>query len=94
MDDIVWTDEALNDLDDIGAYIALDDPNAAARTVVRIGEAVGGLGFFPRIGRPGRISDTRELVVANTPYIVIYRLRDRVEILAVIHGSQRWPDSI
>ena len=61
MDDIVWTEEALRDLDDIGSFIALDDPTAAAGVVRRIGEAVGGLSYFPRIGREGRTEGTREL---------------------------------
>jgi toxin ParE1/3/4 len=34
---------------------------------------------------------TRELVVAGTPYIIPYRLRrDRLELLAVLHGRQKW----
>ena len=40
MDDIVWTDDALQDLEDIAAYIALDNPKAAENTVRRIGEVV------------------------------------------------------
>jgi plasmid stabilization system protein ParE len=31
-------------------------------------------------------------VVAGTPYIVIYRVgRERIDILRVVHGAQRWP---
>ncbi len=93
MDDIVWTEEALQDLDDIAAYIALDNPKAALDTVRRIGEAVAGLSFFPRIGRQGRDDATRELVIGDTPYIAVYRLRDRVEILSIYHGARKWPES-
>lgn len=32
-----------------------------------------------------------ELVVTGTPYIVVYRLREKVEILAVVHGARDWP---
>jgi plasmid stabilization system protein ParE len=47
---------------------------------------------IPKSGRPGRVSDTRELVVPETPFIAPYRVRDdRVEILAVFHGARRWP---
>ena len=36
---------------------------------------------------------TRELVVTGTPYIVAYTVLDnRVEILAVQHGAQEWPE--
>ncbi len=45
MDDIVWTENALQDLDDIAAYIALDNLTAAANVVRRIVEAVAGLSF-------------------------------------------------
>jgi plasmid stabilization system protein ParE len=51
------------------------------------------LATSPAIGRPGRIEDTRELVIAGMAYIVPYRLRaDAVEIIAVLHSAQRWPD--
>jgi toxin ParE1/3/4 len=33
------------------------------------------------------------LVIGRTPYIVPYRLRGEIiEILAVMHGRQRWPE--
>ena len=56
-------------MDDIAAYITLDNPKAAENTVRRIGEVVAGLSFFPRIGRAGRNDDTRELLIGETPYI-------------------------
>jgi toxin ParE1/3/4 len=32
------------------------------------------------------------LVVANTPYLVPYRVRNNViEILRVFHGARKWP---
>jgi len=93
MDDIVWTEDALQDLDDIAAYIALDNPKAAENIVRRIGEVVASLSFFPRIGRAGRIADTRELVIDDTPYIAVYRLRDRIEVLSIYHGARKWPES-
>jgi toxin ParE1/3/4 len=49
----------------------------------------------PRIGRPGRVPESRELVVAHTPYIVPYRLRPgTIEVLGVYHGARRWPDRL
>jgi toxin ParE1/3/4 len=48
--------------------------------------------FSPGLGRPGRVEGTRELVVANTPYLVSYRVRNNVvEILRVFHGARKWP---
>ncbi len=87
-----WLRSALRNLDDEAAYIAKNDPRAAARTVERIRRAVDQLGDHPEVGRPGRVSGTRELVVPDTPYIVPYRVRgDRIEILRVFHGARRWP---
>jgi len=46
------------------------------------------------MGRPGRVDGTREFVVAGTPYIIPYRVRgETVELLAVMHGARRWPDT-
>jgi plasmid stabilization system protein ParE len=51
MDELVWLDEALQDLDEIGSYIALDNPHAAENVVRRIVEAVSMLAWHPKVGR-------------------------------------------
>jgi toxin ParE1/3/4 len=39
------------------------------------------------IGRPGRVSGTRELAISGTPYLAVYRVQNnRVEILRILHG--------
>jgi toxin ParE1/3/4 len=91
---LVWARPAARDLDSIGDYIARENPRAAARIVSRIRGAAANLTEFPRLGRRGRVANTRELVVASTPFILVYRLGDdRVEILAVFHTARRWPES-
>jgi addiction module RelE/StbE family toxin len=90
-----WTRPALADLEAIGDFVARDNPNAAGRIVSRIVEAVETLRDHSHLGRPGRIAGTRELVIADTPYLVPYRVvDDDVQILAVIHGARRWPDTL
>jgi toxin ParE1/3/4 len=43
----------------------------------------------PEIGRPGRVNGIRELVVADTPFIVPYRLvGSEIQILRVLHGAR------
>ena len=72
-------------------HIGAANPRAAAGASDRIYRAVERLADFPEMGRTGRVAETRELVIARTPWIVVYRVRESVEILRVIHASQRWP---
>jgi toxin ParE1/3/4 len=89
---LVWSPQADDDLDEIVRYIALDSVNAALRTQDRIEQAIGRLEEMPRVGRPGRVVGTRELVVTGTPYIVIYLVSDdEIGLSRIIHGAQRWP---
>ena len=44
------------------------------------------------IGRPGRVSRTRELVISGLPYILPYvEKEEAVIILRVMHTSKKWP---
>lgn len=86
-----WTIRALRRLDEIGAHIQKDNPDAAERVVVRIMSAVDLLADFPATGRVGRINGTREVVLADIPYIIPYRVGQDIEILSVMHAHQRWP---
>lgn len=80
-------DEALDDIEQITDFVSRDSLAAAARLERRIREATDRLSDQPRLGRPGRVGHTRELVL--TPYIVPYRVRGPVvEILAVIDGRR------
>ncbi|HWT62274.1 MAG TPA: type II toxin-antitoxin system RelE/ParE family toxin [Ochrobactrum sp.] len=87
-----WTRRAIRRLDQIGDYVAKDNPAAAAQIVTRIVSAADNLTSYPSMGRPGRIKGTREFVFADLPYIIAYRLQSGVvEIITVIHGAQKWP---
>jgi len=89
-----WLDQAVKDLKAVRAYIARDNPSAAAGVAQRIRDAVKILNDYPAAGRAGRVPNTRELIVAGTPYILPYRVRaENVEILRVLHGAQQWPES-
>ena len=91
--DIVWRTIALEDLEEARRYIMQDDPEAAERVRTAILSAVEHLAELPHLGKPGRVTDTRERVIPDTPYIVAYTVIDgHVEILSVIHGARRWPE--
>ena len=90
---VKWLRAARANLIAVSEYIAHDNPDAAAKTVAAIVKAVATLEHFPALGRPGRISGTRELVVSETPYIVPYRVRgDIVQLIRVFHAARKWPD--
>jgi toxin ParE1/3/4 len=92
---VVWTEPALRDLASLRAFIGRDKPLAADNQVHTVVAAVAGLVNFPETGRTGRREGTRELVVGRTPYLVPYRIRgERLEVLRVLHGRQRWPDAL
>jgi plasmid stabilization system protein ParE len=65
----------LRNLEQAHAYIVKDDPEAARQLILRIQSAVGQLAEFPFMGRVGRPEATRELVISNTSYLIIYRVR-------------------
>jgi toxin ParE1/3/4 len=89
---VVWSSRAIRHLVSLRAYIAKDFEKNAALVARRILKAVDLLESRPDIGRAGRILGTRELMVPDTPYIIPYRVRrERVELIAVFHGRQKWP---
>ena len=87
-----WLRTAFRNLDDEASFIVADDAAAARLVVERLLEAVVQLAEQPGLGRPGRVSGTRELIVSKTRYLVPYRVHgDTVEILRVFHTSRRLP---
>lgn len=89
---LVWLRRAIADRDAQLNCIAQDNPRAAIEQGDRIADHVSQLLRHPEIGRAGRIPGTRELVISRTPFIVVYRLRDkRIELMRLLHGAQQWP---
>lgn len=92
--EITWRPAAVDDIENARTYIAVHDPQAAARIVRAVLAAVQRLADRPLLGRPGRVEGTRELVVPRTPYLVAYAaVGDQLVILAILHGAQEWPES-
>jgi toxin ParE1/3/4 len=89
---IVWSNQAAEQLEAAYDFVWKENPPAAEKLLQMIARAVEHLVDFPEMGRPGRVNGTRELVIPDTPYIVAYRLKNRiVRILAILHGARRWP---
>ncbi|OJZ16617.1 MAG: plasmid stabilization protein [Thiobacillus sp. 63-78] len=89
---VKWLRRALLNLEQEAAWIAQDDPRAAAALVTEADAATRLLAQHPDMGRPGRVPGTRELVLPHFPCIIPYRVKaQRVEILRVFHTARKWP---
>jgi toxin ParE1/3/4 len=93
---IVWTRRASRHLRAAYDYWARESSRAAANSMLgRIFSAVELLESYPEAGRSGRIPGTRELVIVPTPFLIAYRIRSgKIEILALLHGARKWPDTL
>lgn len=90
---IEWSGPAILDLKAISEYIERDrDLEVANRVTRKIYAAIQTLRSMLFRGRYGRIENTRELVIPQLPYIVVYQIsNERVLVLNIVHGAQRWP---
>jgi len=87
--EVVWSALARTRLREIRDYVARDKPDAAERLAIRIVAMVETLRNHPRLGRVGAEPGIRELVIAGTPYIVLYRVHEqRVVVSTIWHGKQ------
>jgi len=88
---LIWTDQAINDLGDIGDYIAENSEKYAKLTVKKLFERPEILKTFPQAGRivPEKNEDNlRELIEGN--YRIIYEIvsTDQINILTVYHSAR------
>ena len=91
MVEVVWTNNALADLNDIGEYIAKDSLKYAEITVSTLFESVDILELNPYSGVvvPEFNKDTiRQIIRGN--YRVVYSIvnEDRIEVLTVHHCAR------
>lgn len=90
MAQVIWAEPALNDLDAIADYIALDDPEAARRLVQKIFEHVSHLADHPRLGsKPQELKGWRYRQIVEPPCRIFYREDgERVLILHVMRSER------
>ena len=96
MTSLIWSPQAIRDVESIRAFIAQDSPAYADLEARRIVAAVERLRSFPESGRrvPERRDATIREIVA-TPYRIVYRLRDGVaEIVTVFRASRQFPNRV
>ena len=88
---VIWTPEAQQDRADIWDYIAADNPRAAARMDELFSSAAARLAEHPKLGRPGQIPGTRELI-PHESYRLVYEIDlQAVWVLVLIHTARQWP---
>ncbi len=87
---LIWSPDALDDIEAIGDYISRDSEFYAESTVLKIFEAPQNLVNFPKLGRvvpEVGDEDIRELFVFQ--YRLIYEIKsNEIQILTVIHGKR------
>ncbi len=87
---LIWHPEALEDLETIIDFIEARNPAAAWRIGDAIRNTADQLPAHPHAYRPGRVPGTREAVV-HPNYILIYRVAEIIEVMAVFHARQLYP---
>lgn len=90
----VWEKTAVGDLYHIREFIRQENPSAAEKTGLRIESAVKQLALHPEMGRAGRRAGTKELMISDIPYRIVYRVHhDTIQILRIYHTRRKWPPS-
>lgn len=85
-----WTFAAVEDRDAIYDYVEAHNARAATTLDMLFSQRAAALSGHPFMGRPGRVQDTRELVVHRN-YLLIYDLTDtEIRILRFLHAARRW----
>jgi addiction module RelE/StbE family toxin len=89
---LFWTPEARQDRTAIYDYI--EPVNAAAALALDevFDRRAARLVRHPELGRPGRVLNTRELVVHRN-YLLVYDIAEGelVRVLRVLHAARQWP---
>ena len=73
MIEIVWLEIAADEFEDAIAWIRERNGNAADKLAETALFQIDQLKHYPQLGRVGRDNTTRELVISNTHFIVVYR---------------------
>ena len=88
---IIWTPLGRKDRGDVYDFIEAENPSAAMTMDANIEKHLSRLALHPKLGRPGRIASTRELVV-HPHYMIIYDIRpDQIRVLRLLHTARQWP---
>ena len=89
---IRWTPAAGADLQNISDYLKKHHPRYRGATMRKLYGTIADLKQWPGRGRPGREAGTREILFPPTPYVAVYRLREKtIEVVRIYHAAQDRP---
>ena len=97
---VVWTDEALRDLEEIAEFLAIRYPTVAPALELRIRAVVSRISRWPESARrSAQRPGVRVVPLGRYPYKLFYRVTaDAIEILHLHHAARRpWdegPDAV
>ena len=87
---LIWTEPALNDLDAVAEYIALDKPDAARRYVRKVFRAVDRLERFPESGSiPPEIPHLPYRQIVVPPCRIFYRRNDQEVVIVFVMRAEK-----
>ena len=87
---LIWAEPALQDLEQIADYIALDDPMAAKQLVRRVFAKAELLQEFPEMcPTPHDLPDSRYRHLLVRPLRIFYRLQDDDVVVIYVMRSER-----
>jgi toxin ParE1/3/4 len=90
MAQIIWTEPALFDLNEIAEYIALDKPSAANYLVQKVLSSTDHLEQFPESGRkPPELTRSRYLEIIVNPCRIFYRIEHNKIYIVYVMRSER-----
>jgi len=82
----------LHNFDEIATYYETKQSGLGFRFASYYYQQIEKLVDMPNMGRIGKIFGTRELVLQDFPYLVVYRIRKKhVQILRLFHQQRKYP---
>jgi len=90
MAEVIWTEPALQELDALAEYIALDNPAAASDLVQQVFDKTERLENFPQSGRiPPELPDSVYREVVIPPCRIFYREDEKRVLILYVMREER-----
>ena len=90
---ILETRRTLQALSEVLDYYESQQSGLGARFLCSYDTQIEVVRDMPKIERTGKVFGTRELVMQDFPFLVVYRIRkDYLEIVRLIHQSMKYPN--